>query len=382
MSHHCSRCDATQDETIPALGHSYSTSSVTKEPTCTETGIRTFTCDRCGEHITEDIPALGHDWDEGTVTTQPTCTATGIKTYTCTVCGDTRTETVDALGHDYHDTVTPPTCLDRGYTTHHCNRCGHEEVDTYVNALGHNYVGHVVHPTCQTQGYTRYECTRCGDYYDGNYTPVTSHQYHGYVCIYCNDAKINAYQSTFSSRGTTTLTPISIANDEELALFLDYISANYITSKKYIRFADDYIPVTQINSDTKATNVINAKLSLMTSTERNIKADYSNSCVGIAWYINKTKFNSKSNYVSNYGNEPIDWYDEDYEDKLYEKEQFYFAPTSTRSGSWDDFGYKGYDGSFTCTTADHLLVRHQISWYTHYQIVLNQQSHPVQRYIP
>ena len=355
LTHHCSRCDATQDEVIPALGHSYSSSTVTLEPTCTATGIRTFTCDRCGEHITEDIPALGHDWNAGEVTTQPTCTATGIKTFTCQRCGATKTETVAALGHDYQDTVTPPTCTQKGYTTHHCNRCGHEEVDTYVNALGHNYVGHVVHPTCKAQGYTRYTCTRCGDHYDGNYTPKTSHLHHGFVCVYCNDSMINSYLSTFNGHGANTSDPISIANDSEFALFLDYLSANYITTKKYVRFAEDYIPVADINTQSKLNNVMASKIPLMTTTERNLVYEYSNDCVGLAWYINKTNFNSASNYASHYGNEPIDWYDEYYDQKLYEKEQFYFAPTSTRSGSWDDFGYKGYDGSFTCTTSDQLV---------------------------
>ena len=35
-----------------------------------------------------------HTWDSGRITKEPTETAAGVKTYTCTVCGETRTETV------------------------------------------------------------------------------------------------------------------------------------------------------------------------------------------------------------------------------------------------------------------------------------------------
>ncbi|MDE6751660.1 MAG: leucine-rich repeat domain-containing protein, partial [Eubacterium sp.] len=35
-----------------------------------------------------------HIWDAGKITKQPTATATGVKTYTCTICGATKTETI------------------------------------------------------------------------------------------------------------------------------------------------------------------------------------------------------------------------------------------------------------------------------------------------
>ena len=42
----------------PNHTHSY-TSKITKQPTCTATGVRTFTCS-CGDSYTETIPATGH----------------------------------------------------------------------------------------------------------------------------------------------------------------------------------------------------------------------------------------------------------------------------------------------------------------------------------
>lgn len=94
-------------------GHSHSyTSTVTKEPTCTEKGEKTFTCTRDGSTYTEEIPALGHalsGWvkDNNHLSHTRTCTrfncsysetenckytvttANDRDTYTCPVCGDT-----------------------------------------------------------------------------------------------------------------------------------------------------------------------------------------------------------------------------------------------------------------------------------------------------
>lgn len=47
--------------------HSY-TSSVTKNPTCTEEGVRTYTCTSCKDSYTESIPATGHQWTTSTQT--------------------------------------------------------------------------------------------------------------------------------------------------------------------------------------------------------------------------------------------------------------------------------------------------------------------------
>ena len=67
------------------------TEKFTKQPTCTEDGIKTLTCS-CGEVKTEKIPALGHAWDAGVITKEPTDTESGVKTYTCTRCGETKAE--------------------------------------------------------------------------------------------------------------------------------------------------------------------------------------------------------------------------------------------------------------------------------------------------
>ncbi|MFR6335388.1 MAG: hypothetical protein ACLUMN_04480, partial [Oscillospiraceae bacterium] len=86
------------------------------------------------------VDALGHSWDSGKVTKQPTETETGIRTYACTRCGETKTETIPKLTHEhsYKAVVTVPTCTAKGYTTHTC-ACGDSYVDTYTAALGHDW---------------------------------------------------------------------------------------------------------------------------------------------------------------------------------------------------------------------------------------------------
>ena len=66
------------------------------------------------------------------VTTQPTCTATGVRTYTCS-CGNSYTETIPAKGHSYVNKVVAPTTTEQGYTVHTCSVCGNSYKDTYVD---------------------------------------------------------------------------------------------------------------------------------------------------------------------------------------------------------------------------------------------------------
>ena len=48
----------TAQKNVSALGHSWNNGVVTKEPSTSETGIKTYTCDRCGAMKTESIPKL------------------------------------------------------------------------------------------------------------------------------------------------------------------------------------------------------------------------------------------------------------------------------------------------------------------------------------
>ena len=72
------------------------------------------------------------------VTRQPTCTQSGVRTYTCS-CGEYYTEIISPTGHTYSAQVTQPTCTAQGYTTHTCTVCGHSYKDSYTSAKGHSF---------------------------------------------------------------------------------------------------------------------------------------------------------------------------------------------------------------------------------------------------
>ena len=162
----CTLCGETKTETIPKLTHEHSYDAVVTAPTCTEKGYTTHTC-ACGDsYVDTYVDALGHAWDNGKVTKEPTETETGVKTFTCTRCGETKTETIPKLTHEhsYDAVVTAPTCTEKGYTTHTC-ACGDSYVDTYVDALGHAWdEGKVTKEPTETEtGVKTFTCTRCGE---------------------------------------------------------------------------------------------------------------------------------------------------------------------------------------------------------------------------
>ncbi|MCD8006562.1 MAG: hypothetical protein LUF29_06265, partial [Oscillospiraceae bacterium] len=231
------------DATIEALGHSYLI-EITRDATCTETGVITYTCSVCGDSYTEDIPATGHTievqnakdatcTEDGytgdevctvcsetvttgqvipatghsyeAVVTAPTCTEKGYTTYTCSVCGDSYVaDETEALGHSYEAVVTAPTCTEKGYTTYTCSVCGDTYVADETEALGHSYEAVVTAPTCTEKGYTTYTCSVCGDTYVADETEALGHSYEAvvtaptctekgyttYTCSVCGDTYV------------------------------------------------------------------------------------------------------------------------------------------------------------------------------------------------
>ncbi len=149
----------------PIHTHTY-TSSVTKQPTCTEEGVRTFTCTSCSNgSYTEKIPALQHSWNSGEIVENAGCVADGLKKFTCTRCGETKYEAISANGHtSVTDPAVAPTCNSVGYTEgSHCSKCNAIITgQTVIPALGHDYsLNNVVYGCCDVTG--SYTCTRCGN---------------------------------------------------------------------------------------------------------------------------------------------------------------------------------------------------------------------------
>ena len=103
--------------------HTWDAGVVTKEPTCTEAGVKTYTCTTCGATKTEAIAALGHVWGAYTVTEHAVNGNDGEKTRTCSRCDTTESapllykfylgiesgSTVDmTVGEDYTAVFTMP----------------------------------------------------------------------------------------------------------------------------------------------------------------------------------------------------------------------------------------------------------------------------------
>ena len=82
------------------VSHTHSYKAVVTAPTCTEKGYTTHTC-ACGDsYVDTYVDALGHAWDNGKVTKEPTETETGVKTFTCTRCSATKTESIPVVSVD------------------------------------------------------------------------------------------------------------------------------------------------------------------------------------------------------------------------------------------------------------------------------------------
>ena len=118
--------------------HQYS-EEITKAPTCTEKGEKTFTCS-CDDSYTEAIDMLPHTEvvDEAVAAN---CENAGLtEGKHCSVCNEVivAQETVEALGHDYEGSVTTdPTCTEKGVKTFTCKNDASHTYTEEIDATGH-----------------------------------------------------------------------------------------------------------------------------------------------------------------------------------------------------------------------------------------------------
>lgn len=155
---------------IAATGHTWDDGEITKEPTQTATGIKTYTCKTCHKTRTETIPMLkGHHWDKGTVTKEPTCTEPGEMTYHCTDedCNESYTETIKATGHQHTKLINKKdaTCEEKGYSGDtYCEDCKQIiKTGKAINPTGHDWDKGTVKKaaTCESDGIKEYTCKTC-----------------------------------------------------------------------------------------------------------------------------------------------------------------------------------------------------------------------------
>ena len=156
----CSVCGTVlkEQEEIPAKGHTPSEAKKENEKaaTCTEAGSydEVVYCSVCEKEISRkhvQTAALGHAWSSGTVTTAPTCSATGVRTYTCSRCDAKRTESIPMTAHT-PETVPgkAATCFAPGLTEgSKCSVCGEVLTEQQtIEALSHTFNGNAVCSVC------------------------------------------------------------------------------------------------------------------------------------------------------------------------------------------------------------------------------------------
>lgn len=168
----CKNCGDEKKETIKATGHQHTEVRGTKKATCIEEGYTGDTyCTDCGNMIFtgKKIEKTDHTWDNGVVSKDPTCTEKGSKTYTCAVCRETKTEEIPATGHQNKEVrdKKAATCTKAGYTGNtYCKDCGELlKTGKETDALGHTWgKGKVTRKSTYTvAGQLTYTCSRCGE---------------------------------------------------------------------------------------------------------------------------------------------------------------------------------------------------------------------------
>ena len=135
--------DNHNDNTEKPHVHKYNSGVVTKKPTCTDTGVKTYTCVNNDDSYTKTIPALGHDY----VTRTETVTVKEAwdedvyePRYICCGCHEQFTNTTDACIH----ILAVPN-----------DKCGsYYEEDVKVNTIHH---------PAETETRTYKVCSHCGD---------------------------------------------------------------------------------------------------------------------------------------------------------------------------------------------------------------------------
>lgn len=173
------KCDYYKEDPIEPLGHQWDDGTVTKEPTYTTEGEKTFTCLRDPSHTEVEKLSklmcnqiddqLNHKIDVFVKTVEATCVDNGYYLYECGQCHETRKEVIPATGNHSWGAWTetqPITRTSPGEQTHECSVCGKKESEPICKQIDENGLHKVTEvktdATCTGDGSVRYFCTACG----------------------------------------------------------------------------------------------------------------------------------------------------------------------------------------------------------------------------
>ena len=220
-----------QDTPVAALGHQYK--EVTTPATCGAPGSVDNVCERCNDkqHV-KDLPATGeHQWDEGVVTKEPTATETGIKTFTCKVCQATKTEDIPKVHeHDYTrlgEIIEGPYCDTEGKRWMYCSYEGcNERVLMPVPAIGYHdwdteHTECLKKATCTEKGTMLMHCKRDASHtmtYDyggtghiwdeGVITTPPTYEEYGEKTLHCKNCNATMTEKVLPTKYTFTVTVV------------------------------------------------------------------------------------------------------------------------------------------------------------------------------
>ena len=195
--------------------HTWGDWTITKEPTCAETGTQTRTCAGCGQVETAAIVKLAH-----APGTDATCTTAQV----CTVCGQV---IAPATGHTWGVFKTETKC-DTTVTTYTCSVCHATKMET---AAGGNHTAvekAAVAATCTADGTTAgTKCSVCGAILSGCETVLAlGHAFgetwtsdgtsHWHACTRC-DAKSAEAEHVYE-RTTTDWTSAELKTSKTCAV--------------------------------------------------------------------------------------------------------------------------------------------------------------------
>ena len=212
----CTRCTAT----TASNPHTWQSTGVLTQPTCTTDGVESLVCSVCQAIAKGSISALGHDfadeytsagdvhslacsrctattapnphdWQVAEITTQPTCTESGVSRLVCSVCGAESTGTALPLGHDFSLESDP----NDEVQTIGCSRCS---ATTVAHQHDWRSVGVTTQPTCISVGIEKLVCSICQTEKSVNISALG----HNFVDEYKSDGDVH---SLFCSRCTATI---------------------------------------------------------------------------------------------------------------------------------------------------------------------------------
>lgn len=199
----CSVC-ANEEFAIHAWGNGV----ITKQPTCKEEGIKTYTCTACSGTKFEPIAKTtnhqydswfrvndsthkhvctvcnneefaNHAWGNGVITKQPSCKEEGIKTYACAVCDATKSDLIAKTTNHKYGVWTK---VNENIHKHVCSVCSNEESTVHTWNSGNV----TKQSSCKETGVKTYTCTGCNAVKTEVIAKLSNHDFDNACDVECN----------------------------------------------------------------------------------------------------------------------------------------------------------------------------------------------------